>query len=352
MMKIYLVLTPIGVFAVDEKGEIVDKVEFPKDPKKVALILNSKTLTKEESILVNRLRQRNFERIILSRKIEGFEYEENNFGERVIRKKQRDMARQVFSDEEYNEFLTNLGIEITKVRIKESIKKDRIAMEVIDAIDEIEKSLNIYIARLREWYGLHFPEMQQVVSKHEKFVKLVADYGLRKNIKEDSLARLAQESMGIDLEERDEKIIKEYASMIERLFKLRENMEKYLENLLKEFAPNFSALAGPLLAARLINLAGGFEKLAKKPSSTIQLLGAEKALFRYLDGRGKSPKHGVLFTHPLIQQAPLKKRGKIARIIASKLTIAIKLDYYGKEDKSEELKKELKEKVERVLKED
>jgi nucleolar protein 56 len=129
-------------------------------------------------------------------------------------------------------------------------------------------------------------------------------------------------------------------------------MEKYLENLLKEFAPNFSAVAGPLLAARLINLAGGFDKLAKKPSSTIQLLGAEKALFRYLHGHGKSPKHGVLFTHNLIQQAPAKKRGKIARVIASKLSIAIKMDYYGKEDKSEELKKDLKQRIDKILKED
>jgi nucleolar protein 56 len=350
-MKCYIVLSTLGVFGLDERGEVVDKIIFPKDPKKVALLLNSKELTREEAELMERLKERKFQNFVLNRKVEGFEYEENNLGEKILRKKIREISRQVFAENEYNEFLTNLGIELTKMRIKESIKKDRIAMEVIDAIDEIDKSLNIYIARLREWYGLHFPEMEQAINRHERFVKLVADYGLRKNIKEANLTKLAEESMGIELNEKDEKIIKEYASLIVSLFKLREDMEKYLENLLKDFAPNFSALAGPLLAARLINLAGGFDKLAKKPSSTVQLLGAEKALFRYLHGRGKSPKHGVLFTHPLIQQAPLKKRGKIARIIASKLSIAIKLDYYGKEDKSEELKKELKERVEKALKE-
>jgi nucleolar protein 56 len=350
-MKIYIVLTPVGVFGVDENGEIVDKVVFPKDPKKVASIINSKELTEEESTLIQKLKQKKYDKFILNRKLEGFEYEENSLGEKILRKKQRELAAQIFRDMDYNEFLTNVGIELTKMRIKQNIKKDRIVMEVIDAIDEIDKSLNIYISRLREWYGLHFPEMEQIINKHEKFVKIVMEYGLRKNIKDKELAKLAEESMGIELNEIDEKIIKEYASFIHSLFKIRENMEKYLENILKEFAPNFSAIAGPLLAARLINLAGGFDKLAKKPSSTIQLLGAEKALFRYLHGRGKSPKHGILFTHPLIQQAPLKKRGKIARIIAAKLSIAIKLDYYGKEDKSEELKKSLKERVEKVLKE-
>jgi len=351
-MKSYITLAPIGVFAINENGEIIDKVLFPKDPKKVSLILNSKDLTKEESEIIERLRKKNFQNFVFNRKIEGFDYEENNLGEKVLRKKQREIVKENFDDISYNEFLTDLGIEITKIRIKENVKKDRIAMEVIDAIDEIDKSLNIYIARLREWYGFHFPEMEQILNKHEKFVKIIETYGLRKNIQEKDLLELARESMGIELNEKDEEIIKEYASLIVYLFKLREDMEKYLENLLKEFAPNFSAVAGPLLAARLINLAGGFDKLAKKPSSTIQLLGAEKALFRYLHGHGKSPKHGVLFTHNLIQQAPIKKRGKIARVIASKLSIAIKMDYYGKEDRSEELKKDLKERIDKILKED
>jgi nucleolar protein 56 len=339
------------VFGINERGEIIDKIIFPKDPKKIALIINDRKITEQELSLIQRLKEKNYDKFILNRKLDGFEYEENSLGEKIFRKKHREIARQIFNDVDYNEFLTDIGIEITKIRIKENVKKDRIAMEVIDAIDEIDKSLNIYIARLREWYGLHFPEMEQVISKHERFVKLIATYGLRKNIQEKDIINLAKESMGIELNEKDEEIIKEYASLIVNLFKLREDMEKYLENLLKEFAPNFSAVAGSLLAARLINLAGGFDKLAKKPSSTIQLLGAEKALFRYLHGHGKSPKHGVLFTHNLIQQAPVKKRGKIARVIASKLSIAIKMDYYGREDKSEELKKELKQRIDKILKE-
>jgi len=348
-MKCYIILTPIGVFAVDESKKIIDKIIFQKNPKLVAKILSSPDLTEEERNLINRLKSSGFGNFVLSRKIAGFDYEENSIVEKDFRKKIRSLSKEFFNDLNFNEFLTEVGIELSKIKIKQNVKKDKIAMEVIDAIDEIDKSLNVYIARLREWYGLHFPELEQNVSKHEKFVKLIATYGLRDKIKE--FSDMAKESMGIDLNEKDEEILKNYASMISNLYKLREEMEKYLENVLKEFAPNFSAIAGPLLAARLINLAGGFDKLAKKPSSTIQLLGAEKALFRYLHGQGKSPKHGVLFTHNLIQQAPPKKRGKIARIIASKLSIAIKMDYYGSEDKSEELKKELKERIEKILRE-
>ncbi|MEM5803748.1 MAG: C/D box methylation guide ribonucleoprotein complex aNOP56 subunit [Candidatus Aenigmatarchaeota archaeon] len=350
-MKCYILTTPIGIFALDENKKIIDKIIFGKNPNKVASILNSKELTEEELNLIKRLKDKGFDRFVLGKKINNYDYEENNIVERDLRKKIRSLAKEYFDDLSFNEFLTEVGIELTKIRIKTNVKKDRIVMEVIDAIDEIDKSLNVYIARLREWYGLHFPELEQNVSKHEKFVKLIATYGLRNNIKEKDFLDLARESMGIELNEKDEEILKEYSSLILSLYKLRENMEKYLENVLKEFAPNFSAIAGPLLAARLINLAGGFDKLAKKPSSTIQLLGAEKALFRYLHGQGRSPKHGVLFTHNLIQQAPQSKRGKVARIIASKLSIAIKMDYYGSEDKSEELKKELKERIDKILRE-
>ncbi|MFH8080684.1 MAG: hypothetical protein QXO84_02275 [Candidatus Aenigmatarchaeota archaeon] len=348
-MKCYIVLTPIYVFALDEEGKIIDKVDLPKNPKHVAFLLNETGITNEEISLINKLKQKNYDVFVLSKKTENFNYEENNRVEREIRKKLREYAEDKFSQEEFNEFLVQVGINLSKLRIKNVLKKDRIAMEVIDAIDEIEKSINIYVARLREWYGLHFPEMEQSVEKHETFVKLVANYGSRNHIKEGKLVDMARESMGIEIDEHDEKILKQYASIILEMYKLKEDMEKYLEKILKEFAPNFSAIAGPLLAARLINLAGGFDKLAKKPSSTIQLLGAEKALFRYLHGHGKSPKHGVLFTHHFIQQAPPSKRGKIARVLSSKLSIAIKMDYYGEEDRSEDLKKELKEKIEKIL---
>ena len=142
--------------------------------------------------------------------------------------------------------------------------------------------------------------------------------------------------------------LKEYATKIKEFYKLRKQMEKYVDQVLKEIAPNLRELAGPLIGARLIAMVGGLEKLAKKPSSTIQLLGAEKALFRFLRGRGKSPKFGLLFTHPLVQSTPLDKKGKVARVLASKLSIAVKLDFYGDKDKSKNMKEDLEKRIEKI----
>lgn len=351
-MRAYIVLNPLGVFALDDRGKIIDQIIFEKNPLDVAKKINDKNIIKEEKQLVEKLSRNGFNEFVSSKKDDFYLTEKNNFGEKILRKQIRQFLKNMnFSDIGFNEYLTKVGIELTKMRIKTNVKKDRIVMEVIDAIDEIDKSLNIYIARLREWYGLHFPEMEKQVDKHEKFVKMISQFGLRKNITDSGFAEMAKNSMGIELDENDEEILKEYATNIINLYKLRDHLEKYIEKVLKEIAPNFSAITGPLLAARLMTLVGGFEKLAKKPSSTIQLLGSEKALFRYLHGKGQSPKHGTLFIHPYIQKAPLNKRGKIARILASKISIAVKMDYYGHKDNSEIIKKELEERIKKLLKE-
>lgn len=350
-MRAYIVVNPLGVFSLDNQGKIIDEILFEKNTSNVAKKIDDKNLLQEEKELIERLRKKGFKEFVSSKRADDYLTEENNFGEKALRKQQRQLANKLnFSDVSFNEYLTKIGIELTRIRIKANVKKDRIVMEVIDAIDEIDKSLNIYIARLREWYGLHFPEMEKQVDKHEKFAKMISQFGLRKNITESEFIELARNSMGIELDEKDEEILKEYATNIVNLYKLRDHLEKYIEQLLKEIAPNFSAIAGPLLAARLITLAGGFDKLAKKPSSTIQLLGSEKALFRYLHGRGQSPKHGTLFIHSYIQKAPLNKRGKIARILASKLSIAVKMDYYGNENRSENMKRELDKRIEEIIK--
>jgi len=100
-----------------------------------------------------------------------------------LRENLRSIIKKIhLSDADLNELLTEVGVELTKRRIKEKVMKDKIIIQAVDAIDEIDKSLNIFTARLREWYGLHFPEMESAVEKHERFVKLISDYGLRENI--------------------------------------------------------------------------------------------------------------------------------------------------------------------------
>jgi len=349
-MRVYIVLNLLGIFALDKKGELIDQIPFPRDTKEIVQKLNEMGLTTEEIELIKKLKKMGYKEFISSKPHETYNFEPENFGERKFRRDFRIIIKKLnFSDIELNELLTNVGIELTKQRIKQSVKKDKIIIQTIDAIDEIDKSLNIFVTRLREWYGLHFPEMIRLIEKHEKFTKIISEYGLRNKIKEKELESIKKTSMGIELSEKDENILKEYATQLKDLYKLREHMEKYVDHVLKEIAPNLRELGGSLLTGRLIALAGGLDKLAKKPSSTVQLLGAEKALFRYLHGRGRSPKYGLLFTHPLIQNAPPEKRGKIARVLASKLSIAAKLDYYGKKGKSKELMEDLEKRVKKIM---
>jgi len=243
----------------------------------------------------------------------------NEKGNEIFRKNFRKIMRQLgYSDEKLNSKLTEIGI---------------------------DKSLNIYIERIREWYGLHCPELEHEIKNHEKFVKLILEYGKKENIKDKKLSETVKKSIGIDISEKDEKILQEYSSFINQLYRLKEHLEKYIDNLMKEISPNVRELAGPLLGAKLILLTGGLEKLARKPSSTIQLIGSEKALFRYLKGKGKSPKFGIIYQSPYIQNAPFDKKGKAARLLASKLSIAAKIDYYRKEDRSTELKKQLEQEM-------
>jgi len=349
-MKAYIVRNLIGVFGLDENGKLIDYVLFPKDVNLIIQKMNETDLTPEEKDLTAKLKEKNYKELISSKKIDAFQLDTENIGEKLLRKSFRSITQKVhISDTELNEQLTKVGIGLTRSRIKEVVKKDKIIIQAVDAIDEIDKSLNIFTARLREWYGLHFPEMENAVEKHERFIKLVSEYGLRENIDEKELNHIPKTSMGIDLSVKDEAILKEYANSIKELYKLRERMEKYVGHVLKEVAPNLLEIAGSLLAARLIALTGGLEKLAKKPSSTIQLLGAEKALFRFLHGRGRSPKYGLLFTHQLIQNASPEKRGKVARVLASKISIAAKMDFYGKKEKSDELKKGLEDRIKKIM---
>jgi len=334
MMKVFVSQTFLGIFAFDEKERLVDKVLFPKDAKKIVDSLENPEKFKKE--LIEKLGKKGYKQI----------EESDEIGKSSFRKVAKDLG---YSDKQLNKLLTEIGIELTRRKIKQTVKKDKIIIQTVNAIDELDKSINIFVARLREWYGLHFPELEQTEDKHERFVKLISNYGLRDNIPEENLGKISKESMGINLSEKDEEILQEYATRLKELYKLREHMEKYTEKLMKGIAPNFSELATPILGARLIALSGGLERLAKKPSSTLQLMGAEKALFRYLRGKGRSPKFGVLFTHPRIQKVPGNKRGRIARILASKMSIAVKIDYYGSEDKSEELKKELDKRIKKAL---
>lgn len=348
-MRAFIVTTFIGTFAVSEENKIIAYKPFPKNPKTIAekTKLSEIEIIEEEKKIQKELWRKGYKEFVFSFKKAGVKHvgkDKDDF----IRQKLRLLAVKhgyVKDQAEFNQLMAKINIAMTKVKIKKAIQRDSLIVQTNGAIEELDKSINILVERLREWYSLHFPEMNRQISKHEKFVKLVEKFGSRDNIKEPELKMLVKNSMGMDLKESDVKELKSFAHSINELYKLRDRLSKYLDNILTEVAPNVKDLAGPALAAKLISRAGGLKKLARMPSSTIQLLGAEKALFRHLHGRGKPPKHGIISMHPMIQNAPPTQRGKVARLMASKISIAARMDYFSDKPKLANLKKDLEKKI-------
>ncbi|MFX0004633.1 MAG: NOP5/NOP56 family protein, partial [Candidatus Hermodarchaeota archaeon] len=250
---------------------------------------------------------------------------------------------------------------ITRRKVSEaSGHSDNIIIQIITVLDVIKKSISLFSSHLREWYGLHFPELtDKMVDDNIILASLVAKLGSRDNftienikavvdLKESIiivLERYAKESMGANF---DLSMLQNYADQILSLDNYRLRLENYLEETLEKFAPNIKSLIGSLIGAKLIAKAGSLQKLAYMPASRIQLLGAEKALYRFLKTGEKRPKHGLIFQWNQIRSAKPWIRGKIARIVAGKIGVAAKVDYFNGEFLGEILLKEIEEKIKEI----
>jgi nucleolar protein 56 len=346
-MKAYVAIYFTGVFAFDGKGKLITATFFPKEPAAIAERLGASRkneMLQEEIEVKERLRAKGFSEIITGSGPE-------NTANARIRQNFRKIAldrKWATSEQEINAIVGRVNILLSSTQMK-VVKKDKMIIQVIRIIDEMDTDLNNLAERFREWYGLHFPELSRSIKTHEKFLELVSEFGSKDNFKAD-FAKMAERSSGMKFSEDDIRNAQNLSSSLLSMYRTREALSAYLEKLCVETAPNVSAVAGPLLAARILSLAGGVENMAKMPSSKIQLLGAEKALFRHLRGQGKAPKYGILFSHPLIQQAPREMKGKIARLIAAKLCLAAKIDQYSKRDMSVEMKREIETKIANLMK--
>jgi nucleolar protein 56 len=159
---------------------------------------------------------------------------------------------------------------------------------------------------------------------------------------------LGIESIGSEFDDNDMRAVQDLADSLCRVYEDRERTEEYISEIVKESCPNMCALIGGPLSARLISLSGGLERLASLPSSTIQLLGAEKAMFRHLKSGKRPPKHGVIYQHPDVHRSPKWQRGNIARALAGKISIAAKIDQYGGEYRGDKLVEEFAKRVEDI----
>jgi nucleolar protein 56 len=247
------------------------------------------------------------------------------------------------NQQELDTWNRNVSMELSKLRIKGATgKRDLIVSQGIQTLDSLDQTVNLFMGRLREWYGIYFPEMDRLVEKHETYARLVVALGNRENFtvenleaagipkeRTELLAKAAESSMGADISDSDLLQVQELARNVSTFYELRKSTDEYVDRTMEEMAPNTRAVAGALLGARMISLAGGLQNLAMRPASTIQVLGAEKALFRSLKTGARPPKHGLIFQHTLLHDAKRWQRGKIARVIAGKLAIAARADAFG-----------------------
>jgi nucleolar protein 56 len=238
--------------------------------------------------------------------------------------------------------LRDFAIELSSSRVKETSEKlDLHIVQSINALDELDKIINTIGTRMREWYGLHFPELDNLLGSQVAQAEIISRAGARSNITKEILEAAgmqdrkleiildaAKRSRGGDMTPENLAIVQKLADQVILQSDLRRILSDHIEAAMEIVAPNVKELLTAAVGARLIAKAGSLTRMASIPASTIQVLGAEKALFRALKTGARPPKHGILFQHPLVHSAPKWQRGKIARAVASKVAIAARIDYY------------------------
>ena len=385
-MEAYVVETPAGLFILDENENILEKTSFSQEPERAAVELADlregklsnpalealKKVAKKQSPLIFEN-----ERLAKACEKEGLPVSvrastvadqfRNHLGTiwdgRDGWVKKQSLESPIFkTPQAYNSFVRQVTLQLARAGIaRAAAKRDLSAVQAVRAMDDLDKTLNLLAGRVREWYGLHFPEMDRMIEKHDTYARLIAKLGNRRNLtldrmiaegipkeKAEELAKGAKKSMGAELSDSDLTVLQSFCDLMLDLYKFRAKSEAYVEEVMKEIAPNMTTVVGASLSARLISIAGSLDNLAKMPASTLQVLGAEKALFRSLKTGARPPKHGVIFQHTAIHQSPRWQRGKIARALSGKLSIAARVDAFGGDFIGQKLKDEVDKKVDEI----
>lgn len=379
-MKAVVIECPFGILAFNKGGKLVGKRFLRKKPRiaaKAFMKIETGKIVDEIRDLVKVLKDSGYDSFVFEKvnlaeevrkklgvKIEVSKMSEENEKLRLQIGRLAVKTGFVSDIEEFNRWIHEFNVELTKLKVKQAgEKRDLIIVQAIQTLDDLDKSINLFMGRVREWYGIHFPELDRLLDKHETYAHLVFKLGDKDKFTEEMLdkegipeskvrriVKAVETSMGADLTETDLTQIQKLCKTILDLYQLRQRLDEYLDTIMEEVAPNVRAIVGALLGARLITLAGGLINLAKMPSSTIQVLGAEKALFRSLKTGARPPKHGIIFQHVLLHEARKWQRGKIARTIAGKAAIAARTDAFGSRYIGEELKTDLETRVGEIRK--
>ena len=236
----------------------------------------------------------------------------------------------------------------SRAKVKFNVNRvDNMIIQSIAMLDQLDKDLNTFSMRVREWYGWHFPELVRITTDNYTYARLATFIKNRNTLSEASLEGLkeitldeevaksileaAKASMGTDISEIDMAHVERFASQVVSLSDYRKSLFNYLSKKMSDCAPNLTALIGELVGARLISHAGSLTNLAKYPASTVQILGAEKALFRALKTKGNTPKYGLIYHSSFIGKAAPKNKGRISRYLANKCSMASRIDSFSDE---------------------
>jgi nucleolar protein 56 len=377
-VKATLIESSFGVLAFDEDNKLLEKALLPKKPQNAAKIfsqIEAGKVTDDIFGLIGTLKEGGYDLFVFENSILAqavgercnvkVEVSKGTEAGNLLRSQPDRFAVETGfakTAEDFDSWMRNFTMEVTKLRVKGAVeKRDLVVAQAIQTLDELEKTINMLMTRVREWYGIHFPELDRLLEKHETYARLVVKLGAKENFmverleeeevpraKAEGIAKAAARSMGADISDLDMGQIQALCRDVVQLYQLRQGLESYVDSTMEEVAPNTKYLIGSLLGARLIAMAGGLENLAKRPASTIQVLGAEKALFRSLKTGTKPPKHGMIFQHTMVHDAERWQRGKIARALAGKLAIATRADAFGRRAIGEELKADLDKRIDEI----
>merc|ERR1712141_503351 len=304
----------------------------------------------------------------LSEQLNGLKVSHIGVVPEILRGIRAHFAKLVKSLTEKNSSKAQLGLghAYSRAKVKFNVNKsDNMIIQSIALLDQLDKDVNLFSMRIREWYSYHFPELVKIVNDNYMFAKCVKLLKNRKEMLEDAISKLeevvmdsakakavvdaSKTPMGMDISQVDLMNIDMFANRVVALAEYRKELAKYLQDKMGNVAPNLAALIGDTVGARLISHAGSLTNLAKYPASTVQILGAEKALFRALKKKGNTPKYGLIFHSSFIGRAAAKNKGRISRFLANKCTIASRIDCFA-EQSSTIFGSKLKEQVEDRLK--
>jgi len=351
-MECYLSSTFAGFIALDENFNLLDYELFPKDKLlEKYLEIQTREITTEERHLIGRLASSGYQVLIESNNLVStykeldyeleFRIESDTRGGKYLRANLPGVLEKIGfigTASDLREVVHELSIQVTEEKLRTASRADDLLLiQAINAIDDVEESVVKLSERLREWYPIHFPELD-LVKNQEKYVELVVLYGHRDSIVDSGVLIDVlddninpETSLGSDISPEDLEILQKFARSLQSLILTKKSLNTFVDKRMGELAPNLRELAGASLGAKLISHVGSIKGLAMLPSSTIQIMGAEKALFRHLKSGERPPKHGLIYQHPEVRGSRWWIRGKVARLLAAKISLAVRKDFFSGE---------------------